>query len=117
MATPYPTAVVPSFSRCSSTSKIARSFCPVRLAARAASSCSACFLLLTFNAGRIASGATRSVIIMGRSEVKSSREVAKRVSAGWRQEDEAGDGLITPVLIGGLLLQRKSGANSHGDVP
>jgi hypothetical protein len=26
-------------------------------------------LLLTFNAGRIASGATRSVIVMGRSEV------------------------------------------------
>ena len=45
------------------------SFCPVRVAARAASSCSACFLLLTFNAGRIASGATRSVIVMGRSEV------------------------------------------------
>jgi hypothetical protein len=33
-------------------------------------------LLLTFNAGRIASGATRSVIIMGRSEVKN-RQVAK----------------------------------------
>jgi hypothetical protein len=27
---------------------------------------------LTFNAGRIASGATRSVIVMGRSEVKRS---------------------------------------------
>ena len=39
------------------------------LAARAASSCSACFLLLTFNVGRIASGATRSVIVMGHSEV------------------------------------------------
>ena len=35
----------------------------------AASSCNACFLLLTFNAGRIASGATRSVIVIGRSEV------------------------------------------------
>jgi len=31
------------------------------LAARAASSCSTCFLLLTFSAGRIAFGATRSV--------------------------------------------------------
>jgi len=37
--------------------------------ALAASSCSACFLLFTFKAGRIASGATRSVIVMGRSEV------------------------------------------------
>lgn len=52
MATPYPTAVVPSFSRCNSTSKTARSFCPVSSAALAASSCKACFLLLTFNAGR-----------------------------------------------------------------
>ena len=61
MAMPLPTAVEPSFSRCIRMSKIARSFWPVSTAARAASSCSACFLLLTLSAGMIAFGATRSV--------------------------------------------------------
>ena len=58
---PLPTAVEPSFSRCMRISKIARSLCPVSNAARAASSCSTCFLLLTLSAGRIAFGATKSV--------------------------------------------------------
>src|SRR5215470_3595630 len=47
--------------RCMRISNIARSFCPVSNAARAASSCSTCFLLLTLSAGRIAFGAIRSV--------------------------------------------------------
>ena len=58
---PLPTAVEPSFSRCINVSKIVRSFCPVSTAARAAISCSTCFLLLTLSAGRIAFGATRSM--------------------------------------------------------
>ena len=58
---PLPIAVEPSFSRCIRISKIARSFWPLSAAARAASSCSTCFLLLTLSAGMIAFGATRSM--------------------------------------------------------
>ena len=61
MAMPLPMAVEPSFSRCIKISKMAFSLWPESTAARAASSCSACFLLLTLSAGRIAFGATRSL--------------------------------------------------------
>src|SRR5262249_31836764 len=62
---PLPTPVEPSFSRCCKISKTACSFCPERTAAFAASSCRSCFLLPTFSAGRMASGAIRSVSSMG----------------------------------------------------
>src|SRR6478735_8345627 len=60
MATPLPTPVEPSFSRCSRISRMARSLWPVSVAAFAAISCNACFFPLTFKAGMIAFGATRS---------------------------------------------------------
>src|SRR5206468_7873911 len=61
MAIPLPTPVEPSFSRCIRISKILRSLWPDSSAALAASSCKACFLPLTFSAGMIALGATRSL--------------------------------------------------------
>src|SRR5262245_63651910 len=61
MAIPLPTPVEPSFSRCIRISKIVRSLWPDSSAALAASSCKACFLPLTFSAGMIALGATRSL--------------------------------------------------------
>src|SRR3954447_7023025 len=82
-----------------------RSFCPVSSAALAASSCSACFLLLTFNAGRIASGATRSVIGMEGFRGELNRQVPnwpawKETTPGRRQEGEAGGGLSPDPDVG-----------------
>src|SRR5215472_6462714 len=64
MAMPLPTPVEPSFSRCCRISRIVRSLWPQSSAALAASSCRICFLLLTFSAGMMALGATRSVSSM-----------------------------------------------------
>src|SRR5262245_10138549 len=64
MAMPLPTPVEPSFSRCCNVSSTVRSLWPESSAALVASSCRICFLLLTFSAGMIALGATRSVSSM-----------------------------------------------------
>src|SRR4051812_20589368 len=62
MAMPWPTPVVPSRSRSSSTSKMARSCWPVNSAAFRASSCRACFLLPALRFGRMLSGVIRSIM-------------------------------------------------------
>src|SRR5580658_6250046 len=58
MATPSPTPVEPSRSRCKIESKISRAGRPETSAARSLISCSACFLPFTLRAARTASGLT-----------------------------------------------------------
>src|ERR1700743_90413 len=65
MAMPCPTPVVPRRSRSTRVSNTLRSGWRTSGAARAASSCSSCFLPCTFSVARTAVGWSRSEIFMG----------------------------------------------------